>query len=56
MMIWTKEKLQEEANKYLTRNDFRKNNINAYSYSKTKKILNELFKTHLNQGYKKSQN
>jgi len=48
---WTTERLQEEANKYKTRNDFRKNDINSYSYSKTKKILNELFKNHINQGY-----
>jgi hypothetical protein len=50
---WTKEKLQEESNKYLIRNDFRKNDINAYSRAKSKKILDDLFKNHINQGYKR---
>jgi len=48
---WTEDKLQEEANKYKNRNDFVKNNINAYSAAKKKKIINKLFKNHLNNGY-----
>lgn len=49
-MKWTKEKLQEEANKYNTRSDFRNKNKKAYSASIKRKIINELFKNHPNQG------
>jgi len=48
---WTKEKLQEEANKYKTRGEFTKNNKSAYSSAVYKKLLNELFKNHTNNGY-----
>jgi hypothetical protein len=49
-MKWTIEKLQKEANKYETRIEFQKNS-KAYSTAKNKKILNELFKNHSNEGY-----
>jgi len=48
---WTKEKLQEEANKYKTRLEFRKNNYTAYSQATTHKIVDELFKNNINNGY-----
>ena len=48
---WSKERLQEEANKYQTRKHFRKNNKSAYSAAKRKKVLDEIFKNHHNNGY-----
>ena len=51
-MKWTLEKLQEEANKYQTRGDFQKNS-SAYSISYHRKILNDLFKNHINKGYER---
>ncbi|MCK9415214.1 hypothetical protein M0Q97_00985 [Candidatus Dojkabacteria bacterium] len=48
---WTKEKLQEEANKYINRVDFRKNSNNAYLASLNKNILDELFINHIDCGY-----
>ena len=48
---WTKEKLQEEANKYETRHEFRKNNYSAHTQATKHKLLDELFKNHTNQGY-----
>jgi len=54
-MKWTKETLQNEADKYLTRNEFSKNNSKAYNAASDKKIMNELFKNHKNQGYSNKQ-
>jgi uncharacterized protein (UPF0128 family) len=48
---WTKEILQEEANKYSTRLKFKKNNYIAYKAAHRKKLLDELFKNHENNGY-----
>jgi len=48
---WTMDKLQVCSNKYETRAEFRKNDINAYSAAKRKKLLNILFKNHKNEGY-----
>jgi predicted GIY-YIG superfamily endonuclease len=48
---WSKKRLQEEANKYQNRNDFMINNMSAYIIASSKKILNELFKNHPNNGY-----
>lgn len=50
-MKWTIEKLQEEANKYVTRTDFYKNNSNAYMSAASRKLLNDLFKNHYNNGF-----
>lgn len=47
---WTKEKLQDEVNKYKTRREFEKNN-DAYVAAYYHKLLDELFKNHENQGY-----
>ena len=49
---WTEEKLQEEADKYETMKDFRKNSSGAYYAAKSKKILDDLFKNHYNNGHK----
>jgi predicted GIY-YIG superfamily endonuclease len=49
--FWTKEILQKEVDKYKTRNEFRKKCGGAYSAAKTKKLLDELFKNHINNGY-----
>ena len=48
---WTNDKLQEEANKYKTINEFRINNLGAYKAAFRKGIIVELFKNHSNQGY-----
>lgn len=48
---WTKEKLQDEVNKYETRNEFWKKNVSAATTAKNKKLLDELFKNHNNNGY-----
>ena len=48
---WTEEKLQEEADKYETINDFSNNNKAAYSAARKKKIIDELFKNHSNKGH-----
>jgi len=50
---WTIEKLQEEANKYQSRNEFKINNSKAYNASRGK--MNFLFKDHKNNGYKNKQ-
>lgn len=47
---WTKEKIQTEADKYLTRKDFLKNSPSVHS-AYGKKIMDELFKNHINEGY-----
>jgi len=49
--IWTKEKLKKEAKKYKTRGEFWTNSPSAASKACEKKLLNELFKNHINQGY-----
>jgi hypothetical protein len=48
---WTETRLQEEVNKYKTRNEFNKNNKSAYSKALKLNILDELFKNHINHGY-----
>lgn len=50
---WTKKILQEEANKYESRVEFKKNHDFAYRAAKEKGILNELFENHINNGYSK---
>ena len=50
---WTIEKLQEEANKYKTRMEFRKSENTAYSIASSKGLIDELFKNHLNKGFPK---
>lgn len=52
---WTKKELQEEANKYQTRGEFRKNNNSAYNAASKKNIMNHLFKNHINNGYSNKQ-
>ena len=52
---WTKNSLQKEADKYETREDFRKNNSGAYTTSRRLKLLDKLFKNHLNNGYSEKQ-
>lgn len=47
---WTKDVLQTEANKYSTRKEFSQNKL-AYSAATKKKLLNELFEHHKNNGY-----
>lgn len=49
---WTIDTLQEEANKYETRGDFREYNYKAYKRAAHKKLLDKLFKNHKNNGYK----
>jgi hypothetical protein len=48
---WTKEKLQEEVNKYKTRSEFSKNNPSLYSIIQKHKWYNDLFSKHENSGY-----
>lgn len=48
---WTNEKLQEEANKYQTRQQFRENNFTAYQLSCDKKLIDKFFKNKINEGY-----
>jgi hypothetical protein len=52
---WTEEKLQEEVNKYETRDEFQKNNIKAYQAAQRRQILDKLFKNHSNNGYSENQ-
>ena len=52
---WSKEKLQEECNKYKTRKEFLENDINCYSAILKKGLMNELFKNHENKGYSEKQ-
>ena len=52
---WTKKSLQEEANKYKTIREFRKNNSAAYGAASKKKIIEILFKNHSNNGYSENQ-
>lgn len=47
---WTEEKMQEEVNKYQTRKDFLKNSSAAHSVY-GKKMIDELFKNHPNEGF-----
>jgi len=47
---WTEEKLQKEADKYKTLNDFSINNKAAYSAARRKGILKKLFNNHSNKG------
>lgn len=49
---WTLEKLQEEANKYSTRSEFRENSKGAYLKANKLKITDKLFENHSNNGYK----
>ena len=49
-IIWTKEKLLNEALKYNTKIDFQKQSTNAYSSAYKKGILDEIC-THMNNGY-----
>ena len=49
---WTKETLQDEANKYNNRNEFRKYASGAYDAALTLKIVDKLFKNHYNKGFK----
>ncbi len=53
---WIFDKLQEEVNKYNTRQDLYKNNINVYDAARAKGVLNELFKNHKNNGYTNKMN
>jgi len=46
--IWSKKKLQNEANKYKTRSEFCKKNSSAYVSASNKKLIDELFKDHPN--------
>ena len=55
-IYWTEKRLQEEANKYKTRKEFRKMSKNGYSTAVNKHILDELFKNHPNNGYTKIKN
>lgn len=48
---WTIENLQEEVNKYKTRTEFGRNNRNAYLTALNNKMMEELFKNHINNGY-----
>lgn len=48
---WTKEKLQEEVNKNTTRKEFREKYKKVYNMAKEYKLLDELFKNHINNGY-----
>lgn len=52
---WTNKKLQEEVNKYQTRREFYENNIRAYNAASEYKLLDILFKNHINQGVYKKQ-
>lgn len=47
---WSLKRLQDEANKYKTRNDFKIHNSRAYDAAR--KVMNDLFKNHPNKGYK----
>lgn len=49
---WTIENIKKEADKYMTMNDFLKNNKCAYKAAFRLHILNDLFKDKPNQGYK----
>jgi len=46
---WTKERLQEEADKYLTRGDFWNNSSTAAGIALSKKLMDELFNNHNNK-------
>lgn len=48
---WTEEKLQEEANKYQSRQEFRDNSKAAYSAAAKRKLFDILFDNHPNKGY-----
>jgi len=50
-MMWTKEKCQEETNKYLTRYEFSKKCSSAHSTAVRNNFLDELFENHINNGY-----
>ena len=51
--IWNKKKLQMEVNKYNNRKDFKNYCKKGYYAASRRKILDELFKNHLNKGYTK---
>lgn len=51
MYKYSKTQLQKEVNKYSTRFDFEKNNKKMYGAAKNRKLLNELFENHSNNGY-----
>lgn len=48
---WSKNKLKEESDKYITRGEFQKNNPAAYQAAQKIRIIDELFDNHINQGY-----
>ena len=48
---WTLDTLQNEADKYSTRSEFRKKSKKAYSAALKSKMINIIFKNHKNQGY-----
>jgi hypothetical protein len=50
---WSKEKLQEEADKYKTRGEFWKANSSAANRALAKGLMDELFKNHPNNGISK---
>jgi len=49
--FWQLDRLQKEVDKYKTRKEFREKNLTAYKLASRKKILDELFNNHINQGY-----
>jgi len=54
--FWTIEKIQKIADKYKTRNDFRKNDYSFWVVAHNRNFMDELFKNHPNQGYTRNQN
>ena len=48
---WTKNTLQEEADKYETRREFFKKSNSACTIARKLKLIDELFKSHPNKGY-----
>lgn len=48
---WTIDKLQEKANIYLTRSEFWEKEPGAASIASNRKLIDELFKNHINNGY-----
>jgi len=52
---WTMDMLQDAADDYDTRNDFKHGNSAAYKNATAKKLMDELFKNHDNDGYSDKQ-
>jgi len=48
---WTKDILQDHANKYITKREFELNDKGAYLYAYKNNLLDEIFKNHKNSGY-----